>query len=210
VAPLPGDSHDVVRPSWRLELAARRHGDAGPLLDDESFRRAVVQHGRSVHRFLASRLGPDAADDAMSETFAQAWKARAKFVDPTDNGLEAWLIHVASYVVHAHRRQEQRWLQMKADTAREVASAELLADDAADRVEAILDADTFVRRARIAEAFVEMPRRERDPLLMLALDGHPYSEIARRLGLPIGTVRSRISRARQRLAQHMERTGERR
>lgn len=191
-------------------MGRARDDDARPLLDAESFRRAVIDHGRAVHRYLASRLGPDAAEDAMSETFAEAWKARAKFVDDTAGGVEAWLIRVASYVVSGQRRQEQRWLRMKADAAREQLADAAIGDVSLIDADERIDAEGLMRRARLAEAIVEMPRREREPLLMYVVDGRPYPEIAHILELPIGTVRSRISRGKQRLAAHVQRTGERR
>ena len=186
---------------------ARARSDGQALLDAESFRRAVLDHGPAIHRFLSSRLGPDAADDAMSQTFVEAWRLRHKFVDPSDNGLEAWLVRIASFVVASHRRQERRWLQMKLDTAR----AELDDIDGGEEHERAMeraDAEVLMRRARIAEAILELSRREREPLLLHLIEGHSYEEIARILELPIGTVRSRISRVKDRLAAHVERTGE--
>lgn len=189
----PPDSIDPARDARPTERAS--------ILDEASFRQAVVDHGPAVHRFATSRVGPDAADDVMAETFAAAWRSRAKFVDGSNNGLEAWLIGIANVLVASHRRQEQRWLRMAADGARERASAGLGAQPGDERAVERADAAALMRQARIAEAIVEMSPRERDPLLLHIVDGRSYVEISKILDLPMGTVRSRISRAKAKLAK---------
>ncbi len=178
-----------------LEAAFR----ATAILDEQTFRQAVLDHGPAIYRYAASRVGPAGAEDVMAETFAAAWRSRVKFVDRRENGLEAWLIAITTVIISAHRRAEQHWLRMCADTAR-VQAQRALEEDEMDRADARLDAETLMRRARVAESIVQMPRHEREPLLLHTLNNMSYSTISNVLNIPIGTVRSRISRARARLA----------
>jgi len=175
------------------------------LLDESNFHDAVRTHGPAVFRFVTSRVGPQHAEDVMAETFAVAWRSRHKFHDPDNNGLETWLIAIAGNLVSAHRRKEHRWMRMCADSARQRAdaSAEPDANDALDRI----DAAELARVAHVAELIAEMPPRERDPLLLHVLHDRTYSEIAVLLDMPIGTVRSRISRGRERLARSLDAKG---
>jgi len=71
------------------------------------------------------------------------------------------------------------------------------ADETSETVDRI---DAHVARERIARALSKLPRRERDPLLLHVLQGMKYDDIARALDVPVGTVRSRISRGRARIA----------
>lgn len=175
------------------------------LLSEEAFHDAVEVHGAAVFRYAMSHVGPGHAEDVMSEVFAAAWRSRVKFVDPSDNGLEAWLIGIARNIVASHRRIEKRWLQMCVDALQQRADASSLVDENAivDRV----DAEEYVRSARVAALVATMPARERDPLMLHVVHGRTYTEIAEMLGVPLGTVQSRISRGRSRLVKSIEATG---
>lgn len=166
------------------------------VIDERSFPQIVTKHSPAVLRYARQRVGPDLAEDIVSDTFADAWRRRERFNAGAGNNIEAWLIGVATFVVARHRRAERRWLTMCADSARLEACHEFSMDEMSEadqRLDARADATVFTR------ALVDMPRRERDAFLLLALRSMRYEDIAAALEVPVGTIRSRINRARRRL-----------
>jgi RNA polymerase sigma-70 factor (ECF subfamily) len=177
---------------------------ANGVLGRAEFQLAVKEHGPAVHRYLSARLGPEHAEEALSEAFATAWKIRASFKQRRGETPEAWLLGVATNVIRQHRDRERRWLRMCRDSARDQASR-------SDAVDELLEVDARVDAARrlesIASVVASLPRRERDPLMLHATQDLTYEQIAEILEIPIGTVRSRISRAKARLTKAMADTG---
>jgi len=178
---------------------------SGVLLDEQSFRKAIDDVGPAIYRYALTRVGPQHAEDVVSDTYIAAWKIRDRFVDPSNNGLEAWLIGIARKTVAGHRRRERRWLRMCADALKQRADA----SNAPDEIDAIerVDFAKLARVSKIAVQIAKLPSRERDPLLLHVLHGYTYAEISEILDLPLGTVRSRISRGRARLAKSVRTAG---
>ena len=75
--------------------------------DAESFRAVYERHSGAIRGYLTGRVGPDAADDLVSETFAEAWAARAKF-DERMTSARPWLYGIATNVMARHREREER------------------------------------------------------------------------------------------------------
>jgi RNA polymerase sigma-70 factor (ECF subfamily) len=154
-----------------------------------------------LHR-LALRLvrRPDQADDLVQETMLRAYRSRDRFEDGTS--IRAWLATILRrlFLTTAYRDQRRRTSTDTdlGDPIRLLSSSgevpDLPTDAAYDR--ALDHVDDRVRRA-----FVRMPDAYRTPFVLFALDGLTYAEIAMRLRVPIGTVMSRIHRARQRLKE---------
>lgn len=186
----------------RRSRAADEPDQSEPLLTKATFQAAVEAHSHTVYRYVVAHVGPNHAEDVAAETFAAAWRSRHKFVDPSGNGLEAWLIGIARNVVASHWRLEQRWLRMCADAVRQRADASTESDESDALARA--HAAELARTARIAELIATMPERDRDPLLLHVLHGRSYRDIALILGIPQGTVQSRISRACDRLAKSID------
>jgi RNA polymerase sigma-70 factor (ECF subfamily) len=180
--------------------ALRRSSTRPPLLDEAAFHDAFERLAPNVLRYAHARVGPDAAPEVLADTFVEAWRARARFVDAGPNGFEAWLIGIATNIVHRYRSAEARWLRMCADTYR-LQDLDLPAGDETTRTDQRIDAKQ--RAARLGAALARIPRRERDPLLLHVLQELSYEEIGAVLEIPVGTVRSRISRGRARLAERM-------
>ena len=163
---------------------------------------AVVydRHAGVVFRFLVRRVGRDTADELLGETFRIAFERRATF-DITRPDARPWLYGIATNLIARHRRAEMR--RIKA-TARLVATQS--GEAVADRVAADVDArETW---AVVAEAIAELPDGERDALLLLVWEELSYDEIASALQVPVGTVRSRLNRARRRIRELIEHSGE--
>ncbi|MFG1989858.1 RNA polymerase sigma factor [Actinoplanes sp. NPDC048988] len=135
------------------------------------------------------RIGPP-ADDLLAETFLIAFRKRASY-QPRHLDVRPWLFGIATNVLHRHLRQEERRYRALARAATHDAQAHPLADEAADRV------DAQAARSGLAAALARLKPGDRDALLLLAWAELSYAEIAATLDIPLGTVRSRINRARR-------------
>lgn len=149
--------------------------------EPEAFGRVFDRHVAVVHAFAQRRIGRDLAEEVTAETFARAFELRGRY-DPGFEDARPWLLGIASNLLRRHWRTERRRLDAYARAIRH------------ERPEAAPDVDGAVLRA-----VARLPRREREVLLLAAWADLGYAEIARALDLPIGTVRSRLARARGRL-----------
>ena len=153
------------------------------------------RYADDIHRYAARRLGAEAADDLMAETFVIAFQQRRRY-DLSRPQARPWLYGIVTNLVGQHRRAEARRLKALARVAgASPGEAEPLADRVADRVSAEHS------RAQLAGALAGLPVRHRDVLLLIAWGDLDYAEAAEALGVPVGTVRSRLHRARTRLRQ---------
>ncbi|MEU4419355.1 RNA polymerase sigma factor [Actinoplanes sp. NPDC024001] len=156
--------------------------------EPERFAPLFDRHAAAIHRYLARRIGPP-ADDLLAETFLIAFRRRAAY-QPIGLEVRAWLFGIATNVLHRHVREEERRYRALARAAGE--RPDVHADDGAeDRV------DARAVRADLAAALAQLKARDRDALLLLAYAQLSYAEIAATLDIPVGTVRSRINRARR-------------
>jgi RNA polymerase sigma-70 factor (ECF subfamily) len=164
------------------------------------------RHAGVVFRFLVRRVGRDTGDELLGETFRIAFERRATF-DLDRPNARPWLYGIATNLVGKHRRREARRL---AATARLAVNGRApgpgTGDAFADRVDDRLDA----RAAwpAVARAVADLPGGERDVLLLFAWEELSYDEIGSALGIPVGTVRSRLHRARGRLRALTAASGE--
>ena len=168
------------------------------LANPATFEQAFSRHHDTIFRYVASRVGSTAAEDVVHDTFEQAFAKRSSF-DPTraDSPLP-WLLGIATKRIGRHRNAERRWTQ--ACIAEQSTSTPPSPSD--DSHETQLDANAS--RTRLALAIAQLPRRERDAFLLHVLGELTYAEVATALEIPVGTVRSRISRGRERLATALE------
>lgn len=149
------------------------------------------------------RLTADRADaeDAMAATFLEVWRHRER-IRIHDGSAVPWLFGVATNLCRNVNRGRRRHLRAMARLASDGAAPDHAghADhvDHADRVADRLDAERGMRR--VLDAVSRLPQRERDVLALVAWSGLSYEAAATALDIPIGTVRSRLSRARARLA----------
>jgi RNA polymerase sigma factor (sigma-70 family) len=156
-----------------------------------AFAELFDRHAAAIHRYASRRLA-EAADDIMSETFLVAFEKRSTF-DATQDDARPWLLGIATVLLSKHRRQEARaWRGL-------VAGGAAAAADMHDSPDERLDADLEIRK--LALAIRRMPTRDRDALLLYAWGDLDYEGVARALGVPVGTVRSRLNRARRQLRQ---------
>ncbi|HEX4061474.1 MAG TPA: sigma-70 family RNA polymerase sigma factor [Streptosporangiaceae bacterium] len=150
------------------------------------------RHGSTLLRFLARRVEPAEAEDLLGEVFRIAFERRSTFERDRDSA-RPWLYGIAANVVAKHHRSEARRLRAMG----RVCADRLLDDDPAERAVAVADANA--RWPRVMDAMATLPEAERQVLLLFAWEELSYDEIASTLGVPVGTVRSRLSRGRGRL-----------
>ncbi|MDT0274366.1 RNA polymerase sigma factor [Blastococcus goldschmidtiae] len=147
------------------------------------------RHAGAVHRYLGRRVG-DLADDLLSETFLVAFRRRAAY-RAEHLEVRPWLLGIATNVLRGHERSERRRYRA---LAREAGRPEEHADDPADAGDRLA---AQALRGPLAAALAGLKPRDRDALLLLAWGQLGYGEIAAVLDVPVGTVRSRLHRARR-------------
>jgi RNA polymerase sigma factor (sigma-70 family) len=172
---------------------ARRTDDS--IVDPEGFERAFTANFQTIHQFLSRRAGSGVADDLAAETFAIAFRRRRSF-DPDRGSLLPWLYGIATNLLRAHWRSEQHMLALEARLMDEP-DARYTGADIDDKLLAAWVAP------RLARALSMLPLEQRDVLLLYAWADLSNEEIAAALELPSGTVRSRLSRARAKLREHL-------
>jgi RNA polymerase sigma factor (sigma-70 family) len=159
--------------------------------EPEQFTVLFRRHAPHIQRYVIRRLGPDAADDIVAETFLLAFDQRNRY-DPARADARPWLYGIATNLIGHHRRAEVRLYRALARTG-----ADPVTESFTDRVDERVSAGHAGRR--LAAALARLPAELRDTLLLAAWGDLSYEEIAVALGVPVGTVRSRLSRARSRL-----------
>jgi RNA polymerase sigma factor (sigma-70 family) len=165
-----------------------------------SFAQAFRDEYPPLHRYLRRRVGGSLADDLASETFATAYANWERFDD--SRPVRPWLYGIAANLLRHHWRKERRQLLAYARTGIDPAVDDL--DDSLNRAAA--DA----RKRELADALADLSQGERDILLLHAWAGLTDSEIAEALALPLGTVKSRLHRARTRLRNRLDPSGQER
>jgi RNA polymerase sigma factor (sigma-70 family) len=161
------------------------------LHDPERFATVFDRHAPHIQRYLARRLGGQIADDLVAETFLIAFGKRARY-DPSYPNARPWLYGIATNLIGRRHREEVREYRLRAALGPP--------DDQAchaERVAAQVTAQAM--NELLAAALASLPQGDRDVLLLIAWEGLSYEEVAAALDIPIGTVRSRLNRARKKV-----------
>jgi RNA polymerase sigma-70 factor (ECF subfamily) len=165
---------------------------AASLVDPQRFAAVVDRHFAEIFRYLARRVGRDNAEDLGAETFIVAFGARKRY-DPSRANALPWLYGIATNLIRRHRRTEVRML-----TAYATAASQLSLDD--DRSEGLVARlDHAASLARVASAFADLDPDQREALYLVAIVGLGYAQASEALDIPVGTVHSRVARARTNL-----------
>ncbi|GAB3280099.1 RNA polymerase sigma factor [Actinocorallia lasiicapitis] len=178
-------------------MTALTISDAEALTGDHPYAFAVLfdRYAGMLHRYATRRLGPEAADDVVNETFLVAFQRRNTF-DPAYPDARPWLFGILTRLISRHHRSESAHLRAFARLT--VETDDFPADDIADRVSA------HGARAEIARALARLNRGERDVLLLTTWAELNYEQTAEALGVAVGTVRSRLNRARTKLRKSLK------
>ncbi len=176
-----------------LDAASLARAAAG---EPQACRLLIRRYQRPVGALLRRMLGPagmdDLAEDLAQETFLRAFRALPRFDPAGPARLSTWLLRIAARLaINELERRRPRLAAVLCDT---------LADEGG--------ADALARRRRIAsaiqQAVTELPPAFRAAFILREYHGLEYAEIAEALDLDVGTVRSRLHRARHRLRVTLE------
>jgi RNA polymerase sigma-70 factor (ECF subfamily) len=148
---------------------------------------ALIPQLRAFARMLCGKRA--IAEDMAQEALAKAWRARGSFVAGTN--LKAWLFTILRNEVYSHARRA--WREMPWDEA----EGNLIAAPANEQESAMNLSDT-------ARALRGLPDCQREALILIAAGGFSYEDAARVCGTPVGTVKSRVARARSTLAKILD------
>lgn len=182
-------------PTDRVDARMREGVRAG---DRDAFAALYDRYAKAILSHALHLTGDvTAAEEVMSETFLVAWRTRER-VDPEGASLGPWLYGIATNKARNHRRGVGRFL---AFLARQPRPREV--DDFADTSAGRIDDARELEAVR--EAMGRLRRQEREVLALCVWSGLDYAQAAAALGIPVGTVRSRLSRARTRLRALAER-----
>jgi RNA polymerase sigma factor (sigma-70 family) len=173
----PGDAQDI----------------AASIADPERFAPIFERHFDAVHRYLVRRLGVTLADDLAAQVFTIAFERRRSF-DPNSANARPWLYGIASNLIRSNRRAERRLLAALARVHSQ--SADRGGSDAPTPLDP-------AEHARLAAALGRLKPEQRDVLLLHCWAELSHAEIAVVLGIPPGTVASRLARARRRVRAAM-------
>lgn len=163
--------------------------------DPERFAVLFDRHAAEFHRYVARRLDASTADDLVSEAFLIAFRKRAQF-DSDRSDARPWLYGIVTRLVDQHRRKEAR--KYRALARGSISPVEEGHDE---RVTARVAAESTHRE--LGTAMAGLAARDRDALLLYAWQELPYEDIAEALNIPVGTVRSRLNRARRKLRKEL-------
>jgi|TARA_B100000676_G_scaffold293122_1_gene329487 RNA polymerase sigma-70 factor (ECF subfamily) len=159
-------------------------------VDDNNFKRELselIPHLRAFARNLCSDATQ--ADDLAQETLMRAWKARESYQEGTN--LKAWCFTILRNTFYSEKRRS--WRRQPLDP--EVAEATLVSNDnPSDSMELLA----------LRNALNELPDDQREALILVGAGGLPYEEVAEICGCAVGTIKSRVNRARNALAVIME------
>lgn len=164
---------------------------ARSLINSDEFGEIFARHFETIFRFAAKRVDRDLAVDLTGEVFIRAFQLRARY-DLSRPLCRPWLYGIASNVVGDHIRR-------RAVANRVGASLREETPDPAEIVNDRLAAQALA--AALKNALSKLRSKDRDVLLLFALEELAYAEIAEVLSIPVGTVRSRLARARRRMRE---------
>jgi RNA polymerase sigma factor (sigma-70 family) len=185
-----------MHPGTRADVASSQRDDARDielsLRDPAQFGAVFDRYFAEIHGYAAKRVGRDAADDIAAETFLTAFWARRRF-DPGRGTVKAWLYGIVTNHLSTYRRQELRAYRAMERSGGLPATDEGHTDSVVERVAA------RSLRGLLAKALADLSRGEREVLLLVALGDLSNADVAAALGIPYGTVASRLSRARTKL-----------
>ena len=168
--------------------AGRERRD-GLALSQVEFNRMVGEYGPALYRMAYRMVGDrHEAEDMVQETFHSAWKSRRLF--ESGHGERAWLASILRRRVADRWRRRRPPVVLPGDAQPEVQQSpeDPLRDDYTDQMQRALD---------------QLPGELRETLLLVVVAELTHQEAAELLGIPLGTVLSRVSRARRRLRDHL-------
>jgi len=161
--------------------------------DSDAFGLLFERHAKTIYNYCFRRIGDwTTAEDMVSVVFLEAWRRKEKDLLPEK--VLPWLYGIATNVVRNRRRSERRF----AAALRRVPEPQSEPDFSARADEQL---DDKAQMKRVLALVEHLPRHEQDVFALCAWSELSYEDASVALGVPVGTVRSRLSRARQHLRE---------
>jgi RNA polymerase sigma factor (sigma-70 family) len=167
---------------------------AASLAEPQRFGILFDRHATVLFRYLVRRVGADHAETLLGELYRIAFEKRDSY-DLAKPNARPWLYGIATNLIARHRRSEARRIHATARLLQQ--QCDLV--DVSDEVAATVDAEELW--PLVADAIARLPSEERDALVLYVWEELSYEDIARALAVPVGTVRSRLHRARTQLRE---------
>ena len=165
------------------------------LAEPVQFAEIFDRHASELLGYLARRVGTTEAEALLGQLFRTAFETRRNY-DPSRTDARPWLYGIATNLVMKHYRTAGRH---RAAMERLMHRREILAEPFDQRIAD--EAAAAQLWSVITEAINGLPERDREVLLLFAWQGLDYAEIAEAMGIPVGTVRSRLNRVRAKLRE---------
>ena len=165
--------------------------------DPEAFGSFFDRHVDAIHGYISRRVGAALAEELTAETFTRAFAQRDSFV-PMHAVAAPWLYGIATNLIHNVRRAERRQLV----AYRRAAAISPGSSDDFEGADARVDAHQAA--TRLVRALLELEPGDRDTLLLFAWGELSYEEVGTALGIPVGTVASRMNRSRRRIRASLD------
>ena len=166
---------------------------ASSLREPDAFTQLFERHWQALFRFCQSRAGA-VGEDIAAETFRVAFDRRRRY-DASYSDARPWLFGIATNLLRDHFRTARREQQKLTRSA--------TLDAVAQNGEQLNELEAQLLGPDLADALQGLPATDRDALLLLAWADLDYEQISQALQVPLGTVRSRIHRARQRVREYL-------
>ena len=148
------------------------------------------EHYNAIAGYLLRRVDRSTAEELAAQTFLEAYDRRATY-EHTKGQPRAWLFGITMHLLHHHFRSDERRRRAYARAAYQDVDPPDLADDAVTRLDARASAQ------QIAVALASLPKADYDVLTLHLWAELSHREIATALRIPVGTVKSRLNRARR-------------
>jgi len=166
---------------------------------DDAGRSAKIEiwfgdHADTLFRYLSRRVGTDLARDLVGEVFRVAIE-RYEHFDSTIGSERAWLFGIATNLLRRHWRTEERRLRALARAL----PPDQASNDPTEAIDERLDGQS--RAELLVDKVAQLTPQDRELLVLVAWEKLPQAEVAAILGIPAGTVRSRLSRIRGQLRE---------
>ncbi|MEU8386006.1 RNA polymerase sigma factor [Streptosporangium sp. NPDC048865] len=198
-APPAGGARDRGHPPDGSLVDAAEPEDASLIVlsrrEPEAFAAVFHRHAPDIKRYVTRRLGADAAEDVVADTFLAAFRQREGY-DPAQPSARPWLYGIATNLIRRHKRVEVRQLRVLERTGVDPVTVPFT-----ERSDERLSAGAA--RRRLAAALARLSASQRDVLLLVTWGGLTYPEAAQAMGIPVGTVRSRVNRARSKVREEL-------
>ena len=157
---------------------------------EDAFRSLFNEYGPRVRNFMMQQgADPGLAEELAQETLITVWR-KASLYSAEKGSATTWIYTIARNLRTDHIRRQRAWQELTEEPAQKIPSGDVPADEAMDARQ---------RQVRVQAVLKELPPEQVEVVRLAFMEGLPHSEIATRLSLPLGTVKSRIRLAYQKL-----------